>query len=42
MKNQNEKIIYYVDCFAETEQASYKNDRKNCVYLKLNKISRRF
>ena len=42
MKNQNEKIIYYKEYFAETGQARYKNNRKNSYYLKLNKTSKRF
>lgn len=42
MKNQNEKIIYYNEYFAETGQARYKNNRKNSYYLKLNKTSKRF
>ena len=31
MKNQNEKIIYYNEYFAETGQARYKNNRKNLL-----------
>ena len=42
MKNQNEKIIYYKEYFAETGQARYKNNRKNSYYLKLDKTSKRF
>ena len=31
-----------MEYFAETRLAHYKNNQKNCYYLKLNKTSKRF
>ena len=42
LQNQNEKIIYYREFFAETGQARYKNNRKKSYFLKLKKTSKRF